>query len=244
MRSPAFSIRALIAPVRLRAVASGLIIEKVRSIAMNFVLAEADGSWGLISTPFSNSKRPPQGLPVSISVKRTITGISRTLIVPDAVMPGSFSSAQIAHIDRSHPPLGGCHGEQLTTPPAANPRRLPCYANSRLLLLPQLRSAPRWRPLRLLPAGTMARMGITAGAGALPDFTLADRPMLTAAATSGDWSRRLGGPAGASSIAAIEQHDAMTCGPGLTPGPSHDRQRPFIRNLLQGRALHCRGETI
>src|SRR5882762_8939631 len=34
IRSPAFSIRALIAPVRLRSVASGLMIEKVRSIAM------------------------------------------------------------------------------------------------------------------------------------------------------------------------------------------------------------------
>src|SRR3954447_22979014 len=34
IRSPAFSISALIAPVKLRAVASGLMIEKVRSIAM------------------------------------------------------------------------------------------------------------------------------------------------------------------------------------------------------------------
>src|SRR5882762_4492995 len=34
MRRPAFSISALTAPVRLRSVASGLMIEKVRSIAM------------------------------------------------------------------------------------------------------------------------------------------------------------------------------------------------------------------
>src|SRR5215475_4979054 len=34
IRSPAFSISALTAPVRLRVVASGLMIEKVRSIAM------------------------------------------------------------------------------------------------------------------------------------------------------------------------------------------------------------------
>src|SRR6185312_5038344 len=34
MRSPAFSITAFTAPVRLRAVASGLMIEKVRSMAM------------------------------------------------------------------------------------------------------------------------------------------------------------------------------------------------------------------
>src|SRR5215472_12036380 len=33
---PAFSISALTAPVRLRAVASGLMIEKVRSVAMSF----------------------------------------------------------------------------------------------------------------------------------------------------------------------------------------------------------------
>src|ERR1700728_669023 len=46
MRRPAFSISALIAPVRLRSVASGLIIEKVRSIAMISSLKTADGSCG------------------------------------------------------------------------------------------------------------------------------------------------------------------------------------------------------
>src|SRR3984957_2507784 len=46
IRSPAFSISALIAPVRLRSVASGLIIEKVRSIAMIPSLKSADGSCG------------------------------------------------------------------------------------------------------------------------------------------------------------------------------------------------------
>src|SRR5258706_1121997 len=46
IRSPAFSISALIAPVRLRSVASGLIIEKVRSIAMISSLKSADGSCG------------------------------------------------------------------------------------------------------------------------------------------------------------------------------------------------------
>jgi hypothetical protein len=34
MRSPAFSISALIAPVRFRSVASGLMMDKVRSMAM------------------------------------------------------------------------------------------------------------------------------------------------------------------------------------------------------------------
>src|SRR6266446_5409320 len=46
IRSPAFSISALIAPVRLRAVASGLIIEKVRSIAMISSLQSAEGNCG------------------------------------------------------------------------------------------------------------------------------------------------------------------------------------------------------
>ena len=46
IRSPAFSISALIAPVKLRAVASGLIIEKVRSIAMISSLQSAEGNCG------------------------------------------------------------------------------------------------------------------------------------------------------------------------------------------------------
>src|SRR5262245_892156 len=41
MRRPACSIIALIAPVRLRAVASGLMIEKVRSIAMGLLFRES-----------------------------------------------------------------------------------------------------------------------------------------------------------------------------------------------------------
>src|SRR5215213_3513735 len=40
IRKPAFSISALTAPVRLRSVASGLRIEKVRSIAIVYVLAK------------------------------------------------------------------------------------------------------------------------------------------------------------------------------------------------------------
>src|SRR5207245_10286866 len=41
IRNPAFSISALTAPVRLRSVASGLMIEKVRSIAIVYVLAKS-----------------------------------------------------------------------------------------------------------------------------------------------------------------------------------------------------------
>jgi len=43
MRRPAFSIIALMAPVRLRAVASGLMIENVRSIDIKFSFWELQG---------------------------------------------------------------------------------------------------------------------------------------------------------------------------------------------------------
>src|SRR5262249_9998369 len=46
IRRPAFSISALTAPVRLRAVASGLMIEKVRSVAMSFG-PQINGNFGL-----------------------------------------------------------------------------------------------------------------------------------------------------------------------------------------------------
>src|SRR5262245_45774489 len=46
MRSPACSISALIAPVRLRRVASGLMIEKVRSTAIDIVLDRKDAKRG------------------------------------------------------------------------------------------------------------------------------------------------------------------------------------------------------
>src|SRR5215212_8732318 len=60
IRKPAFSISALTAPVRLRSVASGLRIEKVRSIAIVYVLAKHAG-WrvaALISAPPHDGKRP------------------------------------------------------------------------------------------------------------------------------------------------------------------------------------------
>src|ERR1700751_155814 len=60
MRRPAFSISALTAPVRLRSVASGLMIEKVRSIAMVFS-PQINGLLelaALISTACAHGKRP------------------------------------------------------------------------------------------------------------------------------------------------------------------------------------------
>src|ERR1044072_6153326 len=61
MRRPAFSITALTAPVRLRAVASGVMIEKVRSIAMSFPW-DTTGVAGLISAAPRLGKRPGDAL--------------------------------------------------------------------------------------------------------------------------------------------------------------------------------------
>src|SRR5690349_4582886 len=59
IRSPAFSINALTAPVRLRSVASGLMIEKVRSIAMISSLQKRRlRVAGLISAQCCHGKRP------------------------------------------------------------------------------------------------------------------------------------------------------------------------------------------
>src|SRR3954454_6365635 len=95
IRSPAFSIRTLIAPVRLRAVASGLIIEKVRSIAMISSLQKLLGVAALISALRTNSKRPGQ-VP-SLSRQQTrITTNSRILTHSEGNIPASFSFAGIA----------------------------------------------------------------------------------------------------------------------------------------------------
>src|SRR6202022_3364409 len=61
IRSPAFSISALIAPVRLRAVASGLMIEKVRSIAMISSLKSAGGSCGAYIDAIGERQATSQG---------------------------------------------------------------------------------------------------------------------------------------------------------------------------------------
>src|SRR6476660_4701624 len=65
IRRPAFSITALTAPVRLRAVASGLMIEKVRSMAIILSLRRKRwfGVAGLISAPLPDGKRPPKPPP-------------------------------------------------------------------------------------------------------------------------------------------------------------------------------------
>src|ERR1700732_880961 len=69
MRSPAASIMALIASVRLRRVASGLMIEKVRSIAISFFLLWREPSeLGVLITALSvgsKARRCRYGVPAA-----------------------------------------------------------------------------------------------------------------------------------------------------------------------------------
>src|SRR5437763_12225203 len=62
MRRPAASIMALIAPVRLRPVASGLMIDKVRSTAISPFLREKDRVAAYIEAPAMQQDRPPSAL--------------------------------------------------------------------------------------------------------------------------------------------------------------------------------------
>ena len=69
MRSPAFSMRSLMAPVRFRRVASGLMIENVRSNAMNKVLVREDpagnrtehAAFYIGARPAQQAKQPSRG---------------------------------------------------------------------------------------------------------------------------------------------------------------------------------------
>src|SRR5512135_3467069 len=62
MRRPAFSIMALMAPVRLRSVASGLSIEKVRSIAIGSSFTESNRKVYGVSLEKSGRALIPVGL--------------------------------------------------------------------------------------------------------------------------------------------------------------------------------------
>jgi hypothetical protein len=148
--------------------------------------------------------------------------MSRTLTVSETNVPATFRLARLASgTERTAGFLADVIGEQVTDgAPAPNPRRRPCYANSRLL---QLR--PRRWPLQLWrrlppPRGVVGTAGITALAGVLQAFMLAVPPiMVTAVVMCGDWSRHRGAPAGAWSIAATEHHRATPRGkPRPAPG--------------------------
>jgi hypothetical protein len=66
MRNPACSIMALIAPVRLRAVASGLMIEKVRSTVMGLFFEKGYGESRqrrlIAAVPARGKARDPRGV--------------------------------------------------------------------------------------------------------------------------------------------------------------------------------------
>src|SRR4051794_5690661 len=109
--------------------------------------------------------------------------MSRTLTVSETNVPATFRLARLASgTERTAGFLADVIGEQVTDgAPAPNPRRRPCYANSRLL---QLR--PRRWPLQLWrrlppPRGVVGTAGITALAGVLQASMLAARPIMVTA---------------------------------------------------------------
>src|SRR5215471_16185732 len=77
IRKPAPSIMALIAPVRLRAVASGLMIEKVRSIAIGWFFKE-ENAGARIAAAYSDHAPARQGVTKALAVERRLSGTSRT----------------------------------------------------------------------------------------------------------------------------------------------------------------------
>jgi len=173
--------------------------------------------------------------------------MSRTLTVSETNVPATFRLARLASgTERTVGFLADVIGEQVTDgAPAPNPRRPPCYVNSRLL---QLR--PRRWPLQLwrrLPPlhGVVGTAGITALAGVLQASMLAAPPiMVTAVVMCGDWSRHRGAPAGAWSIAATEDHSASL---EESPGPHRGFSRLPKRNdapLLMGFSLQIWADPL
>jgi len=172
------------------------------------------GGARLISAPTVNGKRWDQPAAARRSGNDIwITGMSRTLTVSETNVPDTFRLARLASdTERTAGFLADVIGEQVTDgAPAPNPRRPPCYVNSRLL---QLR--PRRWPLQLwrrLPPlhGVVGTAGITALAGVLQASMLVGLPItVTAAVMCADWSQHRGVPAGAWSIAATDHRRASS----------------------------------
>src|SRR5262249_13868449 len=69
IRKPAPSIMALIAPVKLRTVASGLMIEKVRSIAIGWFFKE-ENAGARIAAAYSDHALARQGVTEALVIKR------------------------------------------------------------------------------------------------------------------------------------------------------------------------------
>src|SRR5882724_3367764 len=181
IRSPAFSISALTAPVRLRSVASGLMIEKVRSIGMFTSLQTLVGELaGLYRRSPQTASDPVTRQPIVFALvferktgartrRRAPNYSNFTKVNPFCKrhpVPVQLGKSRLSD-DRT---LGllirmarGVTGGDLTEGAlcAVTLRRRSCYANSRLLQLPRLRWAqPRWRRLPPRPG---AAAGITVG---------------------------------------------------------------------------------
>jgi hypothetical protein len=69
IRKPAPSIMALIAPVKLRAVASGLMIEKVRSIGIGWFFKE-ENAGARIAAAYSDHAPARQGVTMALAIER------------------------------------------------------------------------------------------------------------------------------------------------------------------------------
>ena len=210
MRSPAFSISALIAPVRLRAVASGLIIEKVRSIAMISSLKSAGGSCGAY-----------------IGAAGERQAIRRATADRRAGMPATLQCPKLQQFHQDEPflkrPSGlhsACSGigfHQPNASPVQEDARDSDFTDGACGAEPEETTMLRKLSLVAVAAASLGagrvgadlRLGLgrswlarrlawrmaAAGAGAVPASSSAARPITAtamAAAMCGDWFRRLG----------------------------------------------------
>src|SRR5262245_7006590 len=123
IRKPAPSITALIAPVKLRAVASGLMIEKVRSIGIGFFFKE-ENAGARIAAAYSEHAPARQGVTKVLAIERgSPTGpkttaardLTRGFPCPEdpAVV---FIEAPLNPADRSPDTQAGC-GEHIQQKP-------------------------------------------------------------------------------------------------------------------------------
>src|SRR5262249_3812498 len=86
IRKPAPSIIALIAPVKLRAVASGLMIEKVRSIAIGLFFKEEDAGEP-IAAAYSDRAVARQGVTKALAIERGLAAQAKRQTRGDAAAP-------------------------------------------------------------------------------------------------------------------------------------------------------------
>src|SRR5215467_15483417 len=101
IRKPAPSIMALIAPVKLRAVASGLMIEKVRSIGIGLFFKE-ENAGARIAAAYSDHAPARQGVTKALAVERRLSGTSQTATTGGA-LPLQRDQKRPPHATRGFP---------------------------------------------------------------------------------------------------------------------------------------------